>query len=39
MMKQGTKTKDMIGKITDLFCIYFFQIHKFINTYVLTIFL
>jgi hypothetical protein len=25
MMKQGTKTKDMIGKITDLFCIYFFK--------------
>jgi hypothetical protein len=27
------KAKDMIGKITNIFCIYFFQIDKFINTY------
>jgi hypothetical protein len=32
------KTKDIIGKLTNLICIYFFQIDKFINTYVLTIF-
>jgi hypothetical protein len=25
--------KNIIGKITNLFCIYFFQIDKFINTY------
>jgi hypothetical protein len=27
------KAKDIVGKITNLFCIYFFQIDKFINTY------
>jgi hypothetical protein len=32
------KAKDIIGKITNLFCIYLFQINKFINTYVLGIF-
>jgi hypothetical protein len=32
------KAKDIIGKITNLFCIYLFQIHTFINTYISTIF-
>jgi hypothetical protein len=27
------KAKDIIGKITNLFCIYLFQIDKFINTF------
>jgi hypothetical protein len=27
------QNKDIIGKITNLFCIYFFQLDKFINTY------
>jgi hypothetical protein len=27
------QNKDIIGKITNLFCIYFFQIDTFINTY------
>jgi hypothetical protein len=26
------KAKDIIGKITNLFCIYLFQIDEFINT-------
>jgi hypothetical protein len=30
------KAKDITEKITNLFCIYLFQIHKFINTYILT---
>jgi hypothetical protein len=34
------KAKDIIGIITNLCCIYLFQIYKFINTYILlTIFL
>jgi hypothetical protein len=36
--RTNDKTKDIIGKITNLFCIYLFQIDKFINKYVLTIF-
>jgi hypothetical protein len=27
------KAKDVIGEVTNLFCIYLFQINKFINTY------
>jgi hypothetical protein len=27
------KAEDIIGKFTNLFCIYLFQINKFINTY------
>jgi hypothetical protein len=34
----STKQKNIIAKITNLFCIYFFQIDKFINKYILTIF-
>jgi hypothetical protein len=33
--RMNYEAKDIIGKITNLFCIYFFQIHN----YVLTIFL
>jgi hypothetical protein len=29
------KEKDIIGKITNLLCIYLFQINKFINRYIL----
>jgi hypothetical protein len=36
--RTNDKTKDIIGKITNLFCIYLFQIDKFVNKYVLTIF-
>jgi hypothetical protein len=32
------KVKNIIGKSTNLFCIYFFQIDTFISTYVLIIF-
>jgi hypothetical protein len=27
------KAKDIIGKITNVFCIYFFHIDTFVNTY------
>jgi hypothetical protein len=33
------KAKDIIGKITNLFCIYLFQIDTFINSFIFTIFL
>jgi hypothetical protein len=31
--------KDTIGEITNLFCIYLFQIGTFINTYILIFFM
>jgi hypothetical protein len=32
------KAKEIIGKITNLFCIYVFQIDTFINRYMLRVF-
>jgi hypothetical protein len=32
------KARNIIGRITNLFCIYLFQIDTFINIYILTIF-